>query len=170
MPRRRAHTSAAGVVGSDVERREVDGLIDPALPGAGPFRDRYPLQDQPFGGRREALEVRPCGVIAVELFLQVAGYRPALFVRQELRGSCRFGLFDSGLAVPGHEPESGHLGRALPVQLTPPAARRARGEPELRAVRAASAVRAVDPSETQGLLNGLAIAQARSATGMVAED
>src|SRR5580700_7357765 len=32
-----------------------------------------------------------------------------------------FGLFDSGLAVLGHESEFDHLGRALPVQLTPPA-------------------------------------------------
>jgi hypothetical protein len=59
----------AGAVGSDVECHEVDGLIDPAPPGVRPFGDRYPLQDQPFGGRREALEVRSCGVIAAELFL-----------------------------------------------------------------------------------------------------
>jgi len=40
------------MVGSDVERREVDGLIDPAPPGVGPFCDRYPFQDQPPGGRQ----------------------------------------------------------------------------------------------------------------------
>jgi hypothetical protein len=54
ITRRGVHARVAWVVGSDVERREVDGLIDPAPPGAGPFRDRYPLQDQPFGGWREA--------------------------------------------------------------------------------------------------------------------
>jgi len=89
-------------IGPDVERRETDGLIDPAPPGVGPFRDRYPFQDQPPGGRREVPEVRPCGVIAVELFLQVIRYRPALFVRQQLPGSCRFGLLNGGSAVLGH--------------------------------------------------------------------
>jgi hypothetical protein len=74
------------------------------------------------------------------------------------------------LAVLGHESEFDHLGRALPVQLPPPAACRARGESKVRAVRAASAVQAVDPSEAQGLLNGLVIAQARRAAVMVAQD
>ena len=159
----------AGVAGPGVVRGEGDGLLDAALPGGGSFRARYPFQDQLPGGWREAGEVRLGGVIVIELCLQVAGMVrrcwPAAAARclRPWPGRWRPGRARSSARVRSSWPRAA----GYPA---PPAARRARGEPERRAARAAAAVEAVDPPGAQRLLDGLVVAQARGAAVPVVQD